>query len=390
MPARRPAPAGIRTVLVAHPSAELYGSDRVMLESVSAFVEAGWRVVVALPGRGPLIQELEGRGAAVVATVSPVLRKSALRPRGFVQLARDVALGTVQGLRLMTRERPSVVYVSTLTIPLWVALARIRRTPVVAHVHEAEGSARLLVRRVLAGPLLLATRIVANSEFSAEVLRISIPRLGPRITVVYNAVPGPVEAVVPRLALDGGLRLLYVGRLSPRKGVDVAVAAVGRLTRAGHDVRLDLLGSVFAGYEWYEERLRTQVRAAGLEDRVRFHGFHREVWPFLAATDVVLVPSIVDEPFGNTAVEAVLAARPVIVSETSGLREAAHGYVSAQQVTPGDATALASAILEVQDHWPQYAESVLADAVLAAGRHSPARYRGRLAEILTELRVPPR
>lgn len=48
---RRPAPdqpgAG-RRVLVAHPSAELYGSDRVLLESVLALRSAGWQVHVAL------------------------------------------------------------------------------------------------------------------------------------------------------------------------------------------------------------------------------------------------------------------------------------------------------------------------------------------------------
>ena len=47
-----PESAGV--VLLAHPSAELYGSDRVFLESVSALVLAGKSVVVSLPVTGPL------------------------------------------------------------------------------------------------------------------------------------------------------------------------------------------------------------------------------------------------------------------------------------------------------------------------------------------------
>ena len=38
------------TVLVIHPSVELYGADRMLLESVAALTEAGWRIVVVVPG----------------------------------------------------------------------------------------------------------------------------------------------------------------------------------------------------------------------------------------------------------------------------------------------------------------------------------------------------
>ena len=58
----------------------------------------------------------------------------------------------------------------------------------------------------------------------------------------------------------------------------------------------------------------------------------------------MLVPSVGDESFGNAAVEAVLAARPSVVSDIGGLREAAAGYDGVVFVPPGDATALAAAI----------------------------------------------
>jgi len=54
------------TVLFAHPSPDLYGSDRMLLESVTAVVERGWEAVVALPADGPLAGLLRDRGARVV------------------------------------------------------------------------------------------------------------------------------------------------------------------------------------------------------------------------------------------------------------------------------------------------------------------------------------
>lgn len=373
-----------RTVVVAHPSAELYGSDRVMLESVAGFVESGRRVVVALPADGPLVAALREVGAQVRLVRTAVVRKSALRPAGFVRFVADAVVGAVRGLALLRRERPDVVYVSTVTVPVWIALARLVRRPVLVHVHEAEGSAPALLRRALALPLLLATAVVANSRYSVEVLRRSWPAAARRATVVLNGVPGPARVVPARETLDGPLRLVYVGRLSARKGVDVAVEAVGELRRAGEDVRLDLLGAVFTGYEWFEQQLRDRIAELGITDVVTFLGFRPSVWPVLEEADAVLVPSTVDEPFGNTAVEAVLAARPLVVSATSGLLEAADGYACAQQVPPGDAGALADAVRRVRKEWAELRALALVDARTAAERHAPATYRRAVARALDE------
>jgi hypothetical protein len=95
-----------RTILVAHPSAELYGSDRVLLESVAGLVSAGARTVVTLPSDGPLVDALVGVGAVVHHAPTPVLRKSMLRPRGFAALVGQSVRGLSAGLGLVRRTRP--------------------------------------------------------------------------------------------------------------------------------------------------------------------------------------------------------------------------------------------------------------------------------------------
>lgn len=375
---RRPS----HTVLVAHPSAELYGSDRVMLESVSGLVDDGWRVVVTVPTDGPLIAELRRRGASVELCPSPVLRKSVLTPAGFVRFLRTTAVSAVHGCSLLRRERPALVYVNTITVPLWPVLARAMGVPVLTHVHEGEASASALMRRVLALPLFLSRRLLVNSRFSAGVLTSSFAGLGRRAEVVYNAVPGPDSRTSPRPTITGPLRVTYIGRLSPRKGVDVAIDAVALLRDRGVRADLDLVGSVFPGYEWYQEELTASVGDKGLGESIRFHGFQPSVWDLIGSGDVVVVPSRVDEPFGNTAVEALLAARPVIASATSGLLEATAGYRTAVTVRPDDAGALADALEHTIASWTDTAEAVTDDADEAERRHSVPGYRRRVAEIV--------
>lgn len=372
-------------VLVVHPGAELYGADRVLLESATALATR-FDVTVALPGPGPLVGELEARGVRVALCRMPVLRNAALRPRGALQLLADAVSGLVPALRLLRRHGVDGVYVSTLTLPSWPLLARLAGRRSVCHVHEAEQSAPRLLRRAMAVCPSLADRVVANSEFCLDVLTDVAPRLRARSTVVHNTVPAPAEVRPARRELDGPLRLLFVGRLSPRKGPQVALATLQELLGRGIDARLGLLGSVFEGYEWFEAELQATVAEQGLADRVEFLGFRADIWPYLADADVVLVPSVREESFGNTAVEAVLAARPLVVSDHSGLREAAAGYASAQSVTADRAAEWADAVERVAGDWATFREAALVDAQEARRRHAPERYRDRLVQVVTSLR----
>lgn len=367
-------------VLIAHPSCELYGTDRVLLESVDGFLARGWDVAIAVPVDGPLIAELRQRGVRVIRCGTPVLRKALMSPKGVIRLFIETAKGTYSGLQVIRRYNPDVIYVNTITIPLWTLLGKLTRKPVLTHVHEAEESAPRLLRTLLALPIALATTIVGNSRYSADIHAAAFAPLKDRSLIIYNGVPAPREVSAPREVVDGPLKVLYVGRLSYRKGVDVAIDAVAELRNRGVPVSLDIVGSVYPGYESYEHGLRESVREQDLEEVVTFHGFHHEVSRFREKTDVAVVTSRFDEPFGNTAVETLLAGRPLIVSQTSGLREAAAGYGSAQFVPPGSAIELANALQRVAMEWEKYRGLAMADAHAAATKHSLGTYRQSMSD----------
>src|SRR4051794_30940016 len=90
-------------LLIAHPSAELYGSDRVALESARAFREAGWDVEVTLTGHGPLEPLLAEAGCTVTVRPAPVLRKAYLSPLGLLRFAWVTARDTPGMLRTLRR-----------------------------------------------------------------------------------------------------------------------------------------------------------------------------------------------------------------------------------------------------------------------------------------------
>jgi len=110
-------------------------------------------------------------------------------------------------------------------------------------------------------------------------------------------------------------RLLYLGRMDPRKGVHVAVEALAHLP----DATLTLQG---AGDPAYLEELRTLARRLGVDDRVAFVSVPRaELRQVYADCDAVLFPAQWEEPWGLVPLEAMAVGRPVVASGTGGSRE---------------------------------------------------------------------
>lgn len=376
------------TVLLAHASAELYGSDLQLVETATALREAGTEVVVALPHEGPLVKELLGAGAGVEIVDMPVLRKAVLSPRGIVGLLAHTLRAAPRMVRIVRRHRPHTVVVNTVTIPAWLVAARWARVAPVCHVHEAEADAALPLRIGLNAPLLLARDVVVNSASARDVVVGAVPLLRRRTQVIYNGVPGPDRTGRADAPADGSAsrpaRVVLVGRLSPRKGTDVALDAVGRLREGGRDVRLTLCGTAFTGYEWFEDELRSRAARPDLAGAVDFVGY-ADPWEWFARADVVVVPSRV-EPFGNVAVQALRAERPLVASRTQGLAEIVRDGETGIGVPPGDPAALARAVAELLDDPERAAALAAAGRKDAQERFGVEQYRARMARVVLGLR----
>jgi glycosyltransferase involved in cell wall biosynthesis len=146
---------------------------------------------------------------------------------------------------------------------------------------------------------------------------------------------------VPAAARPGGehvppppppLRLVAAGRLTPEKGFDVLVAAVGELRRAGVSVELDLVGDGPQG-----DRLDgAGVRRLGALPRDELHRL-------MADAHAVVVPSR-REGLGLVAVEALALGRPVVASRVGGLTATVVDGVDGALVPPDDVPALVAAL----------------------------------------------
>lgn len=376
-----------RTLLIANPSCDVYGADLQMLESVIGARDAGWRVVVVTPTDGPLRPRLDALGARVEVVDYPVLRRADATPGGILRLAGAATAALPRLRRLVQELAPDVLYVNTVTLPWWLAVGRSTRTPTVVHVHEAEPDENRLVQRAMAAPLRLATRVVVNSRVSGATLWAASPRLERRTTLVYNGVEAPAEPLRPA-RYDAPVRLVAVGRLSPRKGPDVALEALALLRARGRSVVLELCGTPVPDQTWFSDQLEARAAQADLAGSVTFSGYTSPIWPALERADVVVAPARA-EPFGNAVVEAQLAGRVVVATAQQGHLETVRHGETGLHVPVEDPAALADAVERLIDDPALAATLAEAGRTHAQDHFSAARYRADLVAVLEQLlRVP--
>ncbi|MCU1486939.1 MAG: glycosyl transferase [Actinomycetia bacterium] len=153
-------------------------------------------------------------------------------------------------------------------------------------------------------------------------------------------------------------RVVSVSNLTPSKGVDLTIAAVGRLVARGVPVELDVVGD---GWEW--RALHEQADRLGLAAVVRFHGQQpREfVAEVLAAGHLFCLPSA-PEALGVAYLEACGTGRPVIGCIGEGAADVVRDGVEGWLVEPGDAAGVTDAISDALSDGPRLARMATAAA----------------------------
>lgn len=168
---------------------------------------------------------------------------------------------------------------------------------------------------------------------------------------------------------DGRRVLLWVGRISPEKGLDALAASYAPLRARRDDVHL-----VIVGEGPYRERLRELAPDAsflGVKTGAQLAAIY-------ASADVFLFPGHA-ETFGQTVLEAAASGLPAVVSAGSGTEDAMIRDVTALSVAPGDARGFVAAIEQLLDDRELHARMRIAARHYALARTWPATFE-RLAD----------
>ncbi len=284
------------------------GLERVVAQLSVGLVRRGHDVTTAvLVEEGghppPLVQDLATAGVMVELVRAP--HRAYFRQRRLVRA-------------LLASARPGVAHTHGYHADVLLrSVAQGLHLPTLATVHGFTGGSRKnrLFEWLQRRSLRAMEAVVAVSSPLAQLL--SGAGVSPaRLHVIRNAwaAPGAFlarEEARNRLGIGPGDRVVgWVGRLTPEKGPDVAVAA---LAQAGSDLTLSIVGS-----GRLEPELRRRSSELGIAPRIRWHGVVANAWQYFRAFDAFCLSSHT-EGTPIALLEAMAAGVPVVATGVGGI-----------------------------------------------------------------------
>jgi glycosyltransferase involved in cell wall biosynthesis len=192
-----------------------------------------------------------------------------------------------------------------------------------------EGAVQKVLRKAVWYMALAGSyRFIANSEYSRDVFTRYIPRVKPRISVVYNPVSSPRLKISSTRKTGGPFTVIYVGRLAEGKNLfrwlDIAILI--------HDLHQESQFLIY-GDGPLRERLEDYGRKRNAGEYVFFKGYVPDIAGAYQQADLMMFISEY-ESFGNVVVESILCGTPVLAADIASLREIFRSYP--QFLVPAD------------------------------------------------------
>ncbi len=194
--------------------------------------------------------------------------------------------------------------------------AHLRRVAAPGTVRRLEWLARLRLSPLGLPPFAPSDRLIVGSRQAAERLRMGYRLSADRLGILpYPIDPADFPLVKEAAGPEPGpLRILWLGRIVPRKRLDLLLAAVAGVTAANGRIQLTVVGRV--GFPpGYEAILREFPHRDRLDWREQVP--REAVASLMREADVLVQPSE-EENFGSSVAEAQLCGLPVIVGQGNG------------------------------------------------------------------------
>lgn len=368
---------------------ELFGKERGTFEALKALKSSGVEIVVCVSGRKPNGGRVgdEARANGFTTVIFPGGTQFHLpwfyrNPRFFFRQVGRLFTNSRALLRVLAQFKPSAILLNGTMEFLFCKLALVMvTTPVIYRIGDApptDSKFQMMLWRQL---IKRSTRIVCISHFIAKQVQSHVAtNLHNQIDIIWNRAVTRVDGKQFEKPLDEAtdilpdLRIVYLGQMSKKKGVDLLVQAALNLNNPG--IQLDIVGgsSYSAAFEETLKKLRQNSESL---TRIQFCGYTANPEIYLSRADWHIAPSAYAEPLGNVVQEAKMLGIPSVVSNKGGLpeliRHGIDGFVL-REVSIQAIQEQIQSLLRCKPEWPtmgQAAKSSL-DGGLSSARYNAA------------------
>ena len=340
-------------ILYVHGIEDIGGAETDLIAMIKGLDRERFYPFVACRPTGAFIERLR----EIPVPVFPVLLPSWRKWKDIW----GIPIAVASLIAILKREKFDLVHINDYwwTPVVWLA-CRISGIPCLVHIRQ-----QIEPRRVKQYWLAKPDRVLAICK---EIRQVAIDGgVDPnRVQVIYSGLDFSSKfenvnagMIRKRHGLPPGQLLIgAVANLFPRKGYEYLLEALTDVRKIITNVHCVIVGE---GDDGYRTQLMNLVNERDLNSVVTFAGFRSNVLEYMAAFDVVVLPSIL-EGFGIVVLEGMAMGKPVVASRVGGIPEAVEDGVTGILVPPANSRKLADALVRLLKN------STLRQAMGKAGR----------------------
>lgn len=159
--------------------------------------------------------------------------------------------------------------------------------------------------------LVFISNAVRDEFFSSN------PKIDKGKTVlIYNSILNPPKPEALDKKDSDSVNILFMGRLSPEKGVEMLLESLSKLTVKNWKLYIGGTGDAE-----YVNHLKEYAKKEGVDSQIVWLGYVSDIWGIIRNADIGVMPSVWREPFGLTLLEFISQGVPVVATDSGAQRE---------------------------------------------------------------------
>lgn len=312
-------------ILLLHGSSDLYGASKILLTTVRMLHKRGHRPIVALSENGPLVTRLEEAGAEICFVRLGILRRKYKSIKGIVNRFFVLGRAFLTLKRIIKEKNISLVYSNTTAVLAGAFAAKSTGVKHVWHVHE-----------IIENPGWLYTilgKLLNHYSDTVIVVSVAVQKSWSRyvsaqkLLLIYNGIPydaylQPDHSLRNELGIDNQTVVIgMIGRVHYWKGQAYFLRIASHLSKQFVNLRFVMIGDAFPGYEYLYDEIKTLIAGENIGDTVTDLGYRTDIPRLLQGFDILVLPSILPDPFPTVVLEAMASAKPVAATAHGGALE---------------------------------------------------------------------
>jgi len=335
-------------ILVVNPSVDLYGANRILL-TVLQKLSMEHNIILYLPAEGPFAEYIRKNNLDIQIIVRdrlPLIGRKLNTIPGIIETVNNFRLSYFFFKRELKRHKIDFVYVNTLAGFPMIKLFNFLNKKILVHVHELLEKPKLVTGIINKYSIKWADRIICVSEPVRQNLLLHTNKEtgDKKITVILNGIEDrfhPVQRIE-----DGKVIITLIGRITKEKGIWFFLDAIRLLpVDIAAKCEFRILGGPAPGREDLIKQLDADIDAHEYHNHIIFIPFKENVTPFLNETDILVVPSLMRDPFPTTILEGLSAGKPVIATNTGGAVQSIQSNKDGILIEAGDVKSFSAHLL---------------------------------------------